>query len=1617
MVRFIILVVAVLLSCTSKAQQLKSRKKQLLNAYHAPLSALTAPHQYYFLEFPLSNEDSIFEDSSTDIGPRCNNGEPYSFLFRRGSNLHANKLLVEFEGESATASLSTPWYKFQSGQVTNIDGTFIPPLGTCTGLSQGFISIGAEVIGFGNEQVSLVNTTIDGTVKDDIDTPIFLRPQYVKKLSWWQHLSGDYSSIHDWSYLFIPHCTQDSMNTTSVNIESVSNWISTQFASNDTRSLDALVVVSGGSKIGGCSSINVTSPSAASYSLSFAMDTTKQTSSDALVLLDGASVRNDDTVESTVQQALSSKSVDIAWIAAKKEDDNFVQTMGETYPKSFHVHRTNTVNDDGVECPLYAFSDRSADEELSNFLDTVVTNMPWAKQEVMNVEEEGEEYVDDDSRLSFLAIMLIVFGIYLTAWIVYLLIKLYRQRQAKKKGDQAPTLPPSPHDIWFLALTKAPTLFLIISIAIPVILSYVAYKQNGNTVSVNLDFESYLDIDTREERISMQYKTLLENQKESLKVEEANCQLLYEGIEKESSHTNSRDLQEYTKRNGRPIINFFYQNRKGGDVFTPSVLMAIRQFELDIRNMPQFDEVCYSNEEGQCLPFDSIVSYFFDTNGNLVEDIDSVLRSFSTSTKALAKMDRYFSKSNLGSNVTMTTMWLDSSRDRDDIDQNNINEFLETLHRQLWEDDSTQKYPEIIISWRNAYMTELEASDAIEYDFKWSLAALCFIAVMVFIKVFNVVTVLFSVLGLILSFTTALYWQNHFDFSEMTALHVAGLFVMLGIGADDIFLFVDSFEHTKVEYINAQDDNKELETQLHHPDIVKKRLISSYKTAGMLMLISSVTTAICFFSNVLSSVISVRDFGSYMGTVVLLNYVHVMTILPSGMLANELYIKPLQRKLWAAICSKKHNGQDLVESNTILADDRCPDEDVIPPRSESSIQEDDDFIENGNIAVETATVVSLSQERETTPATTMSSDEVKDGQLLSDEEDDQKEQESDYCFLKHTNDMNSLDRVLVSGFAPCVYKLRHQVIAVSIAVTIIFAALGFLNFQLYDGTIIVFKEQYNLGRMQRLVDTYYPEDLVKMYLDQGVEVFGSTDISVEDLESIGSVGAEFISSSSSATSPSPPSSSNFPPPIAKPSQPPSSSPMSTNEGDNESPSSSPEALPSSPLSSPQNGGGTNDVNVVSTVVEVTPITPSTSTISNTPPSNTDVVSSPTTSVSSPATSTTADEVWYPNWTGDNRGCLNDGNMPQLMLDNQDFFIFDTLAECCEKNFAWDPNPTNCLGIDTTNQQESPKSVAPITSNPTTSPIRSSVFTTSSPTTTSSTTNNQDGSSPPTVSPSSQSPINMPTERQFTCPEGITNTKYCIQTNGVGNTFQKREYFVVSLVWGMKQRENSQSLWTIRNSYDAQEDNTNILNTNIHPADLQRQLLQIVTQARLGTVGIHPQLTWIEAVEDFAIHTGIGFPLPRGMFIDVVENLKARSSFFRKLVEREIATSSPGIVGDEYFYTSVSMLSEVPLTSKGDASEEALNYWTNFAKSINDDESMVIENMPPVLAQSDAFLDSLRTTAIVDSTISSYFFANGLFLIVILLFTGNLLLTLMVMISLVFILLCLAGVIFAVFKIE
>eukprot|EP00957_Ditylum_brightwellii_P027472 2076930-Ditylum_brightwellii.AAC.1 len=56
----------------------------------------------------------------------------------------------------------------------------------------------------------------------------------------------------------------------------------------------------------------------------------------------------------------------------------------------------------------------------------------------------------------------------------------------------------SPLDIWLTALTKYPGLFLVVSLAVPCTLSYLGIEASNRTLNVNLDFLTYLAMDSDE---------------------------------------------------------------------------------------------------------------------------------------------------------------------------------------------------------------------------------------------------------------------------------------------------------------------------------------------------------------------------------------------------------------------------------------------------------------------------------------------------------------------------------------------------------------------------------------------------------------------------------------------------------------------------------------------------------------------------------------------------------------------------------------------------------------------------------------------------------------------------------------------------------------------------------------------------------------------------------------------------------------------------------------------------------------------------------------------------------------------------------------------------------------
>ncbi len=277
-------------------------------------------------------------------------------------------------------------------------------------------------------------------------------------------------------------------------------------------------------------------------------------------------------------------------------------------------------------------------------------------------------------------------------------------------------------------------------------LSLLAFSSEGYRVSVNLDFDSYLDIDTKEERLAEQYEEFKSYHYSQVAAEETNCRKLYEGFGGDVTFATNRlqqrrslkdavtlgraDIERpFIKRSlqsygvyGKPrpnqvIITFFYQNRNGGNVFEPTVLKAIRDFEESIMNFPGFDDYCYGVDD--CFPLDSLIPFLFPDGDTIVDDIDSVLRGFLGTEMALSKVDKFFGRDNLASNVTMSQVWFDA-----DIDKNELEPFLEKLFEMLWSADQQRKYPNMVFTWGNSYMETLEVSSNLflPYLFKHPLS-------------------------------------------------------------------------------------------------------------------------------------------------------------------------------------------------------------------------------------------------------------------------------------------------------------------------------------------------------------------------------------------------------------------------------------------------------------------------------------------------------------------------------------------------------------------------------------------------------------------------------------------------------------------------------------------------------------------------------------------------------------------------------------------------------------------------------------------------------------------------------------------------------------------------------
>mmetsp|Transcript_26882 Transcript_26882/g.40975 ORF Transcript_26882/g.40975 Transcript_26882/m.40975 type:complete len:226 (-) Transcript_26882:871-1548(-) len=122
---------------------------------------------------------------------------------------------------------------------------------------------------------------------------------------------------------------------------------------------------------------------------------------------------------------------------------------------------------------------------------------------------------------------------------------------------------------------------------------------------------------------------------------------------------------------------------------------------------------------------------------------------------------------------------------------------------------------------------------------------------------------------------TLVITEGIFKATYLGSLQLISIYLVLGIAADDIFVFVDAWRQSAHVAPEVFEGNK------------KKRMAYAFRRAVRAMAVTSSTTSVAFFANIFSPVMPIRSFGVISGVIIPINYLFVVMFMPGAVIYYE----------------------------------------------------------------------------------------------------------------------------------------------------------------------------------------------------------------------------------------------------------------------------------------------------------------------------------------------------------------------------------------------------------------------------------------------------------------------------------------------------------------------------------------------------------------------------------------------------------------------------------------------------------------------------------------------------------------------------------------------------------
>ncbi|XP_032433997.1 protein dispatched homolog 3 isoform X1 [Xiphophorus hellerii] len=343
---------------------------------------------------------------------------------------------------------------------------------------------------------------------------------------------------------------------------------------------------------------------------------------------------------------------------------------------------------------------------------------------------------------------------------------------------------------------------------------------------------------------------------------------------------------------------FVAQGKGEHNIFTPERLETIHHVERLLMQHSQFHQFCWKPMEilrdlplgpSYCSPPSSLLSYlypseragkiYYDGMGPDLADIQGSLSLAITHPQFYWYVDESLSPERLSSALLRSEIHFGaplpsyySLQDRGDEQRARFKNFVVQYAGML----AKQSTSEVKVLYGGTELFDDEVRHTFYNDMMLAVISGVCITVLVYILTsFSVFLTFFGLAAIGLSCLMALFlYHVVFGVRYLGILNGVAAFVIIGIGVDDVFVFISTFRQA---------------SHLRRP---RERMIYTIKTAGRATFLTSFTTAAAYAANTFSQIPAVHDFGLFMALIVSCAWLWVSVLMPAALCIWTRHVEP-----------------------------------------------------------------------------------------------------------------------------------------------------------------------------------------------------------------------------------------------------------------------------------------------------------------------------------------------------------------------------------------------------------------------------------------------------------------------------------------------------------------------------------------------------------------------------------------------------------------------------------------------------------------------------------------------------------------------------------------------------